>query len=58
VLQEIELLVRGRDKEILAVVILALGVDLAVVADDAIALLLAERRIGQDYIKGLPAGAE
>jgi hypothetical protein len=55
VLQEIELLVRSRHEEILAVVALALRVDLAVVTDDPVALLLAEGRIGQDHVVRLPA---
>jgi hypothetical protein len=58
VLQEVELLVRSRHEEILAVVILALGIDLAVVAHDPVALLLAEGRIGQDHVVGLAAVAE
>ena len=58
VLQEIELLVRGRHEEILAVVILALGIDLAVVANDPVALLFAERRVGQDHVVRLPAITE
>ena len=37
-------------KKSCAVVILALALDLAVVTDDLVALLLAERRIGQDHI--------
>ena len=57
-LQKIELLVGRGNEEILSVVILALGVDLAVVADNPIALLFAEGRIGQDQIVGLPAVAE
>ena len=58
VLQEVELLVRGGDEEVGAVVVLALAVDLAVVADDPVALLLAERRIGEDHVVALAAGAE
>jgi hypothetical protein len=46
--QEVQLLVGGGDEKVLAVVILALAVDLAVIADDAVALLLAERWIGED----------
>jgi len=45
VLQKIELLVRGGDEEILAVVILALGIDLAVIANDPVALLLPNGRL-------------
>jgi len=45
VLEEIELLVRGRDKEVLPVVVLALGVDLAVIANDPVALLLPNGRL-------------
>ena len=41
-----------------AVVFLALGLDLAVVADDPVALLLAERRIGQNDVVALAARAE
>jgi hypothetical protein len=58
VLQEIELVVRGRDKEVLPIVILALGLDLAVVADDAIALLFPKGRVRQHHIESFPAGAE
>ena len=50
VLQEVQLLVRRGDEEVLAVIILALAVDLAIVADDAVALLLAEGRIGEDHV--------
>lgn len=56
--RKLSCLFRGRHKEVLAVVILALGVDLAVIADDPITLLLPEGRIGQDHIEGLAAGAE
>ncbi len=52
VLEEVELLVRRGGEEVGAVVILALAVGLAVVADNAIALLPAERRIGQDDVVG------
>src|SRR5665213_3288756 len=48
VLNEIELLVRGRDLEIWPLVILALGLDVAVVGENFEALLAAEGRIGQD----------
>jgi hypothetical protein len=58
VLQEIELLVRGRDEEVLAIVILALGVDLPIVADDPVALFFAEGRIGQHHVVRLPAVTE
>jgi hypothetical protein len=58
VLQEIELLVRGRYEEVLAVVILALGVDLTVIADDAVALLLADRRVGQNHVESVPTGTD
>ncbi len=55
VLQEIELLVRGGDEEILTVLILALAIDLPVVANDPITLLLPEGRVSQDYIEGVAA---
>ena len=48
----------GRNEEILAVVILALGIDLAVIADNPVALFFAERRIGQDHVVGFAAVAE
>jgi hypothetical protein len=47
VLQEIELLVGGRYEKILAVVILALRIDLAIVADDPVALHFAEGWVRQ-----------
>jgi len=50
VLEEIELLVARGLGEILAVIFLALGLDVAVGADDLVALLLAEWRIGQDDV--------
>ena len=58
VLQEVELLVRGGDEEVRALVVLPLGVDRAVVANDLVALLLAEGRIGQHHVIGAPARAE
>jgi hypothetical protein len=57
VLKEVELLVGRGGKEILTVLILPLGIDLAVVTDDAATLLLAERRIGQHHVESFPAGA-
>jgi hypothetical protein len=47
VLEEVELLVRGGDGEIGALIILALGLDIAVIGEDAEALLAAEGWIGQ-----------
>jgi len=56
--KKVELLVRGGDEKILAVVILPFGIDLAVVADNPVALLFAEGRVGQDHVEGPPAGAQ
>jgi hypothetical protein len=53
-----KLLVRAGDEEVLAVVILALGIDLTLIADDPVALFFAKGRIGQDHVIGLAAGAE
>ena len=49
-LKEVELLVAGALDEIRAVVFLALGFDVTVLADDLVALLSSERRIRQDDI--------
>lgn len=54
VLEEVELFVRGRRPELIALVFLLLGADLAVVADDGVAALHTEGRIGDDHV-GLPA---
>jgi hypothetical protein len=58
VLQEVQLLVRCGDEEVLPVVVLALAVDLAIVADDAVALFLAEGWIGENDFVGLAASAQ
>src|SRR5204862_8142585 len=58
VLQKVQLLVRCSDEKVLPVVILALAVNLAVVADDAVALLLAERWIGKNDLVALAASAK
>jgi len=58
VLEEVQLFVRGGNEKVLPVVILTLAVDLAVVAHDTVALLLAEGRIGEDDVVGLTTRAE
>ena len=54
VLEEVELLVRGGGPEVVALVFLLLGADLAVFANDGVAAFLAEGRVGQNHVK-LPA---
>ena len=54
VLEEVELFVRGGGPELVALVFLLLGADLAVVADDGVAAFFAEGRVGEDHVE-LPA---
>jgi hypothetical protein len=55
VLEEIELLIRGADDELLTLVGLTLGLDGPVASEHLVALLAAERWIGQ-HIVPFPAG--
>jgi hypothetical protein len=55
VLQEVQLLLRVRDEEVGAIVVVALAVGLAVLPDDAVALLAAEGRVRQDDLVGARA---
>lgn len=53
VLQEVQLFVARGDREVLADIVLPLGVDPAPVVDDAERLALPERRVGQDNVPAL-----
>jgi len=57
-LQKVQLLVRCSDEKVLAVAIFALAIDFAIVANDAVALVLAEMRMGDDDIVRLSTSAE
>ena len=53
VLQEVELLVRGGEFEVFALVVLALGRDLTVFPDNRIARFFSKRRVGQHHVEPL-----
>ncbi len=56
--RKFNLLVGGGDEEVLPVVVLTLVFDLAVVANDPVALLLAEGRVGKDDVVAPAARTE
>ena len=57
VLQEVQLLVRGGEHEVVALVDSCSRSIVAVLADHRVAALLAERRIGQHHVEALRAGS-